>query len=662
MAYTVNFTNAVQKTPITVDDNSRNTSDTSLTLIGRNEPTYGQAIAENFVHILENFANGTAPANPIEGQLWYDSATSRLLVNDSTAGSANWRPAGGLHVSATEPENAIKGDLWADTTNTQVFLYTGSQFQLVGPNFSGGLKSGAEAEVVTDTTGANHTVIKNYVDDKVVTIISKDQFIPRQDIEGFTEIFPGVNISNKDFDGNGIVLNKLHASATKADALSVTQPSVEIVNANNFLRSDITDTTNGQLFVRNNGGVTVGANQIFNLEIASNNAVIKNNSTDGNIDFKVFPNSTGDIETVVRVDGANQRVGINQLSPAVALDVTGGGHFTDTLQAASTTDATSTTTGAFRVAGGAGIEKKLFVGGDTSIGGHLAIGEDDPVEGATGIAPSVDNKLTIGTTSKRFNNVHSQIFTGRLVGTVVGDVTGNVNGTADRLVASTTFKVDGHMADATGFSFDGQTGGTEKTFNVTVTQDAIDDQDAVTDTVISDTLLISRRNVGLKKIRYDDFFEGAPTVPVGAIMPYAGATAPAGFLLCDGSEVPIATYNDLFTVIGTTYGSGQNPNTFNVPDLRGRFPLGKDNMDNGLTVQDADNNPVDGGGGSSNRVTDGQADTLGGSAGAESYDITDDDVGSGSQFDGAAGNDGPFSTIPVMNPYLTLNYIIRASK
>ena len=55
---------------------------------------------------------------------------------------------------------------------------------------------------------------------------------------------------------------------------------------------------NGQFYVRNDGGVTIGSNQIFNLEIAENNAVIKNNSVDGNIDFSVFPNDTGTLETV----------------------------------------------------------------------------------------------------------------------------------------------------------------------------------------------------------------------------------------------------------------------------------------------------------------------------------------------------------------------------
>ena len=661
MAYTVNFTNAVQKTPITVDDNSINNSDTSISLIGRNEPSYGQAIAENFVHILENFANPTSPNNPIEGQLWYDTTTNRLQINDSTAGAATWRPAGGVHVSTTEPLNPIKGDVWVDTTNNQLYIYTANQFQLVGPNFSGGLKAGAQAEQVVDTAGVQHTIIKNYVDDRVVTIISKDQFIPKQVIEGFSELYPGINISGKDFDANGIVLNKLHATATKADALNVTQPAVEIVNANNFLRSDITDTMNGQLYVRNDGGVTIGSNQIFNLEIASNNATIKNNSVDGNIDFKVFPNATGTVETMMRLDGANKRVGINQLSPSTTLDVTGTGHFTDRLTCSSTEEASSTTTGSITTGGGIGVAKQLFVGGNLTTQGHFRVGEDNPADDATGIAPSVDDKLTIGTPSLRFKNVHSEIFTGRLVGNMVGDVTGNVNGTADRLVASTVFKISGHVADSTGFSFDGQTGGTEKTFNVTLTQDAIDGQTEENSGQAKDFVVVSRENLGLRKIEFGNFFAGAATVPVGGLMPYAGATAPTGYLLCDGSEVPIASYQDLYNTIGTTYGAGVNPNTFKLPDLRGRFPLGKDNMDNGTTVQDANNSPVDAGGGSAGRVTDTNAESLGGSGGDEVYDITDSANGQGTQFTQNTGS-GVFQNIAVMNPYLTLNYIIRALK
>jgi microcystin-dependent protein len=60
----------------------------------------------------------------------------------------------------------------------------------------------------------------------------------------------------------------------------------------------------------------------------------------------------------------------------------------------------------------------------------------------------------------------------------------------------------------------------------------------------------------------------------GAIIPYAGSSAPDGFLLCDGSAVLRASYPDLYRVIGTTYGAGDGSTTFNVPDLRGRTVVG----------------------------------------------------------------------------------------
>jgi microcystin-dependent protein len=63
-------------------------------------------------------------------------------------------------------------------------------------------------------------------------------------------------------------------------------------------------------------------------------------------------------------------------------------------------------------------------------------------------------------------------------------------------------------------------------------------------------------------------------VPTGTVIMYIATTAPTGFLLCNGSEVSRITYSRLFNVIGTTYGVGNNSTTFNLPDLRGRSPLG----------------------------------------------------------------------------------------
>ena len=75
----------------TVQDGVVNTQ-TDLAFIGKGYAGYGEKIAENFLHLLENFSNTSAPAKPVEGQLWWDSTTSQLqgLFNGST-----FVPAGG---------------------------------------------------------------------------------------------------------------------------------------------------------------------------------------------------------------------------------------------------------------------------------------------------------------------------------------------------------------------------------------------------------------------------------------------------------------------------------------------------------------------------------------------------------------------------------------
>lgn len=97
---------------------------------------------------------------------------------------------------------------------------------------------------------------------------------------------------------------------------------------------------------------------------------------------------------------------------------------------------------------------------------------------------------------------------------------------------------------------------------------------------------------------------------VGAVVDYAGATAPNGWLLCYGQAISRTTYADLFTAIGTTYGAGDTTTTFNLPDIRGRVVAGQDDM----------------GGTSANRLTDQSGgldgDTLGDTGGAETHTLT----------------------------------------
>jgi microcystin-dependent protein len=63
---------------------------------------------------------------------------------------------------------------------------------------------------------------------------------------------------------------------------------------------------------------------------------------------------------------------------------------------------------------------------------------------------------------------------------------------------------------------------------------------------------------------------------VGAIKPWSKATAPAGYVLCDGAAISRTDYADLFAIISTTYGAGNGSTTFNVPNLQGKMPQGYD--------------------------------------------------------------------------------------
>ena len=103
---------------------------------------------------------------------------------------------------------------------------------------------------------------------------------------------------------------------------------------------------------------------------------------------------------------------------------------------------------------------------------------------------------------------------------------------------------------------------------------------------------------------------GISGLPTGAVVPFAGASAPSGHLLCYGQAISRSTYSDLFTAIGTTYGVGDGSSTFNIPDLRGRAVAGQDDM----------------GGSSANRLTDQSGgvngDVLGDTGGTETHTLT----------------------------------------
>jgi microcystin-dependent protein len=177
--------------------------------------------------------------------------------------------------------------------------------------------------------------------------------------------------------------------------------------------------------------------------------------------------------------------------------------------------------------------------------------------------------------------------------------------------------------DGSNTVFDDTASATDKVFTTTLSESFISSKDAVSSMLEPDELLISRGS-SLKKISKENFWKSIHRTPVGTVVAYMGQTAPVGWLLCDGSEVLQTEFQALFTVIGYTFGASSNlvgipGQTFKLPDLRGRFALGLDNMNNGITVPSATNPAVSvsTGGGTANRVTDPRASELGIGAGSE---------------------------------------------
>lgn len=102
---------------------------TGLTFVGRNYVGYGEFQQENFVRLLENFANDTRPDNPLEGQLWYDT-TDQILkyYNGST-----FKPISNTTASTSAPTNTVVGDAWWDSENNQFRVWNGTEWKVIGP-------------------------------------------------------------------------------------------------------------------------------------------------------------------------------------------------------------------------------------------------------------------------------------------------------------------------------------------------------------------------------------------------------------------------------------------------------------------------------------------------------------------------------------------------
>jgi|688.fasta_scaffold96828_2 hypothetical protein len=353
MAYTITTTAGAQLA--TVADGTVNNSATSLTLIGKNYAGYGIFLNENYIKLLENFSNSTAPSGALTGQLWYDTANSVLKVYDGSG----WKPISSSASGSTQPVNPIIGDLWWDIANAQLKVYTGSAWLTVGPAYtSTSGTSGAVVENIQDSSTVSHVAVKFYIQNSVIAILSKDSvYTPGTAISGFTTIKPGLNL----ISSSALANSQFTGDASNALSLGG-------VSAAQFLRSDQNATTSYKITA--GGGVTVGSD----LELTSGaNAVVLNNTTN-NKDFDFYVNRGGSPIKAIGIAGLTAAVSFSN-----AVTVSG------TLTSTGATTHSSTT----------------LLQGQTTLGAALV--------------PNANNTISLGTSGTKFANVWATTFRGTAI-------------------------------------------------------------------------------------------------------------------------------------------------------------------------------------------------------------------------------------------------------
>ena len=148
MSYTINKYNG---DTITVVADGTIDATLDIKLIGKNYAGYGEILNENFTFLLENFAGTAEPPRKIKGQIWFDSANSKIKFYDGS----KFRTATGAEVASSAPSGLTPGDFWFNTATNQLFAWsaTGAAgnipgFVLVGPQ-------GIAGEGITEMKSVN---------------------------------------------------------------------------------------------------------------------------------------------------------------------------------------------------------------------------------------------------------------------------------------------------------------------------------------------------------------------------------------------------------------------------------------------------------------------------------------------------------------------------
>jgi hypothetical protein len=269
MAYQLNKTDGT--IVATVADGQLDTLSTDLSLIGKNFSGFGEALNENFIKLLENFADTARPIRPVRGQLWFDTSELKLKVYSGT----EFVPVSSATIANNQPATLGVGDLWFDNLNKQLFFFDGASTILLGPAFSisQGL-SGLKVESILDTLNQTRVVTLLYTNGQLLGIFSKDSFTPKIAIQGFTgNINPGFNAG----DLSGI---KFNVTCTNSDSLGGA-PAIT------YVRTDTSNIINGQIRITSDLGLIIGEAGQANLVVNNGDVILSNSASGRDLIFDV---------------------------------------------------------------------------------------------------------------------------------------------------------------------------------------------------------------------------------------------------------------------------------------------------------------------------------------------------------------------------------------
>jgi hypothetical protein len=425
MAYTINLTDG--NVFATIADGTVNTS-SSMILVGKNYAGYGEFLDENFIHLLENGANTTAPAAPLTGQLWWDKTNFLLKVYNGSI----FKTISAATSSATAPVSNVQGDLWYDTVNQQVKVYTGAAFIVVGPAFSSTQgTTGAIPETINDSGASPHFVTSLYVNNTRVAIVSKDAtFTPAAPINAdFPSIFNGITLWNSGSPVFG-------GSATNAQLL-------DNLDSTDFMRATANTATSGTVRINNDLGLFVGTGNAAVISETGNDGVVRSGISGGNL--VIQSNVGGTLFDVARALGASGTFAVsNAATVGTTLSVTGnitGANINTGAQVVATGNVTggNITTAGLITASGAITSTANVTGGNLRTGGLVS---------ATGNITSAANVagqffigngsqltgLSLGVSVTKFVNGTTE----GNVGVSGGNINFNVAGTSNVAVFTTT--------------------------------------------------------------------------------------------------------------------------------------------------------------------------------------------------------------------------------